>query len=335
MNDKTKSSAAAQGRSLRLPAILTLALCSIATGALTADAQNKSAVAPNDQKQNFKTSSVPDEKYGKGGTHETISDENLKIVVEAWKGSDRKVRERHYINYDGDVIKSESWAFYKSGSKVSAGVFEYDPPRKLFKSPHDAISAERKEVVKWIEEIEEQFAIDGTFAKPYDRGRVPTLGRVPTFTPKEAFKQPEKSEDAKPESKPKKEETAKPKPSPLPTPKLSPSSTSKPKPPVKTEGEFADLNGRWNGWGGVEITGKNGTYEGTYNDTFSGHPGRFEFKKTGTFTFAGTWGESASRHGTFTLTVSEDRKTLWVRWKASVSNMESENTWTRVTKNPS
>jgi len=109
---------------------------------------------------------------------------------------------------------------------------------------------------------------------------------------------------------------------------------SQPMPPIERDPKPNPANpspivGKWNGWGGVEITGQNGIYKGTYQDTFSGRPGTLEIKKTGNSTFEGTWGESEKRHGTFRLTLSAGGKTLWVSWKASDDNIERNETWTR------
>ncbi len=102
-------------------------------------------------------------------------------------------------------------------------------------------------------------------------------------------------------------------------------------------GATKDLAGEWNGWGGVEIKSKNGAYEGTYKDTFGTGPGTFKFRKTGEFTYDGTWGESEKRHGTFTLTVSQDGNSIKVNWKADDNSKirpgeKCEDTWTRKTK---
>jgi hypothetical protein len=81
-----------------------------------------------------------------------------------------------------------------------------------------------------------------------------------------------------------------------------------------------NLAGEWSGWGGVNITGGNGAYEGTYNDTFGGKPGRFTLRKTGDRRYEGNWGESERRFGTFTLVLSQDRRSLEVSWSAAANS---------------
>jgi hypothetical protein len=75
-----------------------------------------------------------------------------------------------------------------------------------------------------------------------------------------------------------------------------------------------DLSGEWKGgdWGKVVISGA----KGTYTDTYQTGPGTFEFKQTGKNTYAGTWGESKQRFGTFSFKVSDDGKTIVGRYQA-------------------
>src|SRR5713101_4885263 len=103
-------------------------------------------------------------------------------------------------------------------------------------------------------------------------------------------------------------------------------------PPAPTTGATKDLVDEWNGWGGVEIKSKEGAYEGTYKDTFGTGPGTFKFRKTGDLTYDGTWGESEKRHGTFTLTVSQDGNSIKVNWKADANSKirpgdKGDDTW--------
>src|SRR5438477_4640743 len=50
-----------------------------------------------EQKEKSTTTTVADNKYGKGGTKETSSDEKLRLRTEVWKDKDGKVRQKHEI----------------------------------------------------------------------------------------------------------------------------------------------------------------------------------------------------------------------------------------------
>ncbi len=52
------------------------------------------------QEQKERTTTVADNRYGKGGTLESTSDEKLRILKEIWKDKDGKMRETHYFGYD-------------------------------------------------------------------------------------------------------------------------------------------------------------------------------------------------------------------------------------------
>lgn len=77
--------------------------------------------------------------------------------------------------------------------------------------------------------------------------------------------------------------------------------------------DYAGLTGSWlnDGWGVVKIDGSSGTY----TDTYGGGKGTMEFTKTGERTFSVKWGESKARHGTMSVTLSEDGRKLTGTWK--------------------
>src|SRR2546430_15996784 len=58
------------------------------------------------------TTTSADDKYGKGGTVETTSDDKLRVFREVWKNKDGDIRETHSIYYDGKDTASEYWDFY-------------------------------------------------------------------------------------------------------------------------------------------------------------------------------------------------------------------------------
>jgi hypothetical protein len=74
----------------------------------------------------------------------------------------------------------------------------------------------------------------------------------------------------------------------------------------------AELTGAWTGadWGAVSIDGN----VGSYTDTYGTGPGRLELRKTGDHTYSGTWSESAKRHGTMRMLLSEDGASLSGLW---------------------
>lgn len=60
------------------------------------------------------TTTTASDKFGKGGTLETTSDEKLHVLKEVWKDASGKIRETHTIAYDGNVIVGEGWYFKAS-----------------------------------------------------------------------------------------------------------------------------------------------------------------------------------------------------------------------------
>jgi hypothetical protein len=81
-------------------------------------------------------------------------------------------------------------------------------------------------------------------------------------------------------------------------------------PPVAT---LAGLAGAWTSsdWGTIDLRA-DGT--GSYSSTYGTGPGRMSLRPIGRGRFAGTWGESAQRHGTLTLELSPDGRTLTGTW---------------------
>lgn len=76
--------------------------------------------------------------------------------------------------------------------------------------------------------------------------------------------------------------------------------------------DYSGLTGRWinDDWGLVKLDGKTGTY----TDTYGGGIGTFEFTQTGPRAFDAVWRESKARHGTMTVTLSDDAKSLDGKW---------------------
>lgn len=142
------------------------------------------------QKGKETTTTVADNRYGRGGTHEITTDEKLKIINEVWKDQAGNVRERHSVDQT-DLDNLEQWAFYKfdatQGKYVLVTFFAAEAekkhyPRQWSLSGRGVYIAllDREGVQEKIEEIEKQFAKDGT---------IPNLSK----------------ETAKPEEKPKQE----------------------------------------------------------------------------------------------------------------------------------
>lgn len=76
---------------------------------------------------------------------------------------------------------------------------------------------------------------------------------------------------------------------------------------------LAQLAGTWTStdWGDVVLSVDG---SGTYASTYGTGPGRMSVHPVGGRRFAGTWGESAQRHGTLTLELSLDGRTITGTW---------------------
>lgn len=77
--------------------------------------------------------------------------------------------------------------------------------------------------------------------------------------------------------------------------------------------QMPEIAGAWHGtgWGDVVLRA-DGT--GSYSDTYSSGPGRLQIHRTGPRTYAGTWGESARRHGVVVLVFEAGGGTLRGAW---------------------
>src|SRR5438876_692973 len=56
--------------------------------------------APAPAQEKLTTTTVKSDKFGKGGTLETTSDEKSRVVKEVWRDATGKNRETHLVNYD-------------------------------------------------------------------------------------------------------------------------------------------------------------------------------------------------------------------------------------------
>ncbi len=76
---------------------------------------------------------------------------------------------------------------------------------------------------------------------------------------------------------------------------------------------LAQLAGAWTSsdWGTIELSAAG---SGSYSSTYGTGAGRFSLRPIGGRRFSGTWGESAQRHGTLTLELSLDGRTLTGTW---------------------
>src|SRR5947209_7868092 len=83
-----------------------------------------------DKKQEKKetTTTVVNKKYGEGGTVETTSDANLKLLSEVWKDKDGKIKEEHNFRYTDDgKLLGETWRFSTDAAS---------PAKFYSKTPH-------------------------------------------------------------------------------------------------------------------------------------------------------------------------------------------------------
>lgn len=71
------------------------------------------------------------------------------------------------------------------------------------------------------------------------------------------------------------------------------------------------IDGKWVGnWGDVQIDGETGTY----SQTFSGGVGNMNLRHTSDGSYEGTWGESDARHGTMTIELGSDGRSITGQW---------------------
>jgi len=136
------------------------------------------------QEQKERTTTVADNRYGKGGTLESTSDEKLRILKEIWKDKDGKMRETHYFGYDDKGNPSgETWNFSKNGTFEGADEYRAQPHFTYthkgatvqvawnggwdLRGPNQQsiYDARKDEIDKAMEEVEKQFAKDGTIPK--------------------------------------------------------------------------------------------------------------------------------------------------------------------------
>jgi hypothetical protein len=76
--------------------------------------------------------------------------------------------------------------------------------------------------------------------------------------------------------------------------------------------EPSELSGAWiSDWGDLTISG----YSGTYTATYGTGPGTIAFTKVGDHTYDAVWGESKMRHGTLTVTLTDDGRRLRGKWR--------------------
>lgn len=126
------------------------------------------------------TTTVSSSKYGAGGTEETTSDDKLRVLKEIWKDKSGQVRELHVSTSEtihqepedeGKIVHYDEWMFINKNGTV-AGQFRYFPaPEPYFLNLRSMLrekifGASKAKVEEWIEEIEKQFAEDGTIIDP-------------------------------------------------------------------------------------------------------------------------------------------------------------------------
>ena len=119
------------------------------------------------QEQKERTTTVADNRYGEGGTHETTSDAKLKLLREFWRDKDGKIREMHFLSYEGTDLTKEDWAFIKDGKTLAS--FRLSKGLSIFWKFTGKGGVRRtfsaSEAHSLIEDIEKQFAKDGTIPK--------------------------------------------------------------------------------------------------------------------------------------------------------------------------
>jgi hypothetical protein len=122
---------------------------------------------------------------------ETTSDVKFKVCAEVWKDKDGKIRESHRIDYDNKgVPKQELWDF-KGGEQTTTFLLSSSVFGELFKEPiHLDATHTKKDSYAYIEEVEKQFAKDGTIPpNPFKEKEkeVPTTVEKPTLPGNEVF----------------------------------------------------------------------------------------------------------------------------------------------------
>jgi hypothetical protein len=134
------------------------------------------------------TTTVADDKFGKGGTLETTSDENFRVVKEVWKDKDGKVKETHSAVYNGNQLAAEIWIF-GGDNNLRITTFKHAAGDWSFYGIGESVSGiAKEEIQKKVENNEAEFIKTGTITRP----KKPTANNVPA-----------------PEDKPKKEDPPK------------------------------------------------------------------------------------------------------------------------------
>jgi len=124
------------------------------------------------------TTTTNSNKYGEGGTLESTSDEKSILVSEVWKNKDKHIKELHIVEWltpepnKKSKIKEfgQGWQFYKNEQVVATFIY-YGSAENHFVSPDarvDKYGVSQADAEKWIEEIEKQFADDGTISHPWE-----------------------------------------------------------------------------------------------------------------------------------------------------------------------
>jgi len=168
------------------------------------------------------TTTVPSDKFGQGGTLETTSDENFRVVKEVWKDKDGKIKETHSSLYNANnQLGAEAWVFGED-TNLKVTTFRHTAGDWSFYGIGDSASGiTKKEIEEKIGKIESEFIKTGTITRP----QKPAANTATQNKPKQETNTPD----------PKETDPGKPKYSALDQPSLPPTEVFTPSDKPKSE----------------------------------------------------------------------------------------------------
>lgn len=142
------------------------------------------AVQAQPKEQKLTTTTVASDKYGKGGTLETTSDEKAKLVKEVWKDKNGKQKEVHILKHENG---NEVWDF------PGVQTFTYNPKSKEMAAFSGAAvikkDVEPSQFREWMQQFGTQLAKDGTYSYPWNKPKeTATSVQQPAMPASEVFK---------------------------------------------------------------------------------------------------------------------------------------------------
>jgi len=123
-------------------------------------------ILAQEKQENLTESTVADTKYGEGGTKTTVSGEKYKMHGEKWKDKAGKIKEVHGIDYEEDTEgRVQRWVFFEDFPKKVAGNFRKWKSTFTSSTGINEKGLSDEQIAELIEEVEKQFARDGTLPK--------------------------------------------------------------------------------------------------------------------------------------------------------------------------